>query len=113
MTLPVQVTFHGLPTSPALFDYVQKKAEKLHRLHRRITRFRVAVEAAHKHQRAGAFRVRIELGVPRDALVVGGHHAEPQEDAYAAVDAAFDEARRMLRDHAARARATRHEPRGL
>ena len=105
MTLPVQVTFHGLPTSPALFDYVQRKAEKLQRLHRRITRFRVAVEAAHKHQHAGgAFRVRIELGVPREALVVGGHRAEPQQDAYAAVDVAFDEARRMLRDHNTRTR---------
>jgi len=105
MTLPVQVTFHGLPTSPALFDYVQKKAEKLHRLHRRITRFRVAIEAPHKHQRiGGAFRVRIELGVPKEAIVVGRHGGDSQKDAYAAVDVAFDEAQRMLRDHNTRTR---------
>ncbi len=103
MALPVQITFHGLPASPALSDYVQKKTEKLSRLHDRVTHLRVAIEAPHKHSRLGsAFRVRIEIGVPREDLVVSRHHDDAaQNDAYAAVDVAFDDAERELREHSA------------
>lgn len=103
MPLSVQLTFHGLPASTSLSDYVQKKADKLARLHERITHCRVAIEAPHKHKRMGsAFRVRVDLGVPREGLVVSlPHKGETQNDAYAAVDEAFAGAQRALHDWAA------------
>ncbi len=98
--MPIQLTFHGLQPSVSLTDYVQKKADKLTKLNDRITHVRVAVEAPHRHHRIGnAFRVRIDIGIPREDVVVDRHHkGSGQDDAYAAIDVAFEDAHRALRD---------------
>ncbi len=111
--MPVQLTFHGLHPSVSLSDYVQKKAEKLSKLNERITHVRVALEAPHRHQRTGkAFRVRIDIGIPREDIVIDRHHkGSGQADAYAAIDIAFEDAARVLRDgsRVARGDVKRHE----
>lgn len=98
--MAIQLTFHGLQPSVSLNDYVQKKADKLTKLNDRITHVRVAVEAPHRHHRMGnAFRVRIDIGVPGEDVLVDHHHkGSTQTDAYAAIDEAFEDALRALRD---------------
>jgi cold shock CspA family protein len=100
MALPLQLTFHGLRHSDALEDYVKRKAEKLPRLSERITHCRVAIEVPHRRSRTTAVRVRVALGVPpRDELVIDRHHkTQTQNDAYAAIDVAFEDAVRALRE---------------
>ncbi len=102
----VQLTFHGLQPSVSLSDYVQKKADKLTKLNERITHVRVALEAPHRHHRMGnAFRVRIDIGIPREEIIIDRHHkGSGQDDAYAAIDIAFEDAARALRDESRVAR---------
>jgi putative sigma-54 modulation protein len=96
---PVQITFHGIQHSDALTDYVHKKSEKLSL--REHGHCRVAIEQPHKSSHSGnAVRVRIDLG----ALIVD---RQAEADAYAAVDAAFDDAERALREAARRERSGR------
>jgi len=101
MELPLQVSFHGLPHSDAVAEYIKKKAEKLDTFHDRITSCRVAIESPHRHQHEGRpYRVRIDIGVPGSELVVSRDVGEPSHaDPYAAIDAAFDDAQRKLKDH--------------
>jgi len=94
--VPAQITFHGIQHSEALSDYVQAKYAKLSRFEH--PHARVVIEQPHKSSHTGnAVRVRIDLG----ALIVD---REAEHDAYAAVDAAFDDAERVLREEARRQR---------
>jgi cold shock CspA family protein/ribosome-associated translation inhibitor RaiA len=102
MELPLQLTFRGLPYSDALAEYIHKKAGKLDTFYDRIMSCRVAFESLHQHKHEGRpYRIRIDVGVPGDEIVVsrdvGGI---ANEDAHAAIDAAFDAAQRRLHDHA-------------
>jgi len=102
MQLPVQVTFREMPHSDAIETYVRKRAEKLETFSARITGCHVVVESPHKHQRGGRhFRVRIDLTVPGREIVVSHAPGDDatNEDAYAAVDEAFDRLGRRLEDH--------------
>ena len=97
--VPVQITFHGVQHSDALSDYVQKKADKLSRADH--VHCHVTIEQPHKSSHTGnAVRVRIALG----AMVVT---RDSEADAYAAVDAAMDDAERTLRETARRERNSR------
>ena len=104
-----QLTFRDFPPSSALSDLVQKKADKLDEFFNSITSCRVVIEAPHRHHQHGRhYHVRIDLTVPGGELVVD---RDPEsrtmhENAYAAVEDAFDDAERMLREHA---RRVRHE----
>ena len=97
--VPAQITFHGIQHSEALADYVQSKYAKLSRFEH--PHARVVIEQPHKSSHSGnAVRVRIDLG----SLVVDRRH---DLDAYAAVDAAFDDAERALKEEARRQRSFR------
>jgi ribosomal subunit interface protein len=107
MPLPIQITFRDIPHSDAVEAYVRDRAAKLETFSGRITGCRVVVEAPHKHQKSGRhFRVRVDLTVPRGEVVVS--HAPDEnptnEDAYAAIDDAFDRVGRRLEDHVRRQR---------
>lgn len=107
MQTPMQLTFRDIEPSPAISEYVQKKVVKLDAQHARITSCRVAVEAPHRSQNHGRrYRVRVDMIVPGRELVAGTHEREGDGhvDLYAAIDDAFDEAQRVLRDHAERRR---------
>src|SRR4051794_18052596 len=100
-------TFRDFEPSDAISAYVRDKAVKLDTFYDRITAVRIAVESPHRHHHQGrAFRVRIDLVVPGGELVVGS--APPADDRHTdpfeAVDAAFDEAERVLRDFAGKRR---------
>jgi ribosomal subunit interface protein len=97
MELPLQLTFHGLPHSDAMADVIRRKADKLDTFFDRIVSCRVAVESPHRHKHEGhPYRIGIEVGVPGSEIVV----STTDPDAYAAVDAAFDDVARRLSDHA-------------
>jgi ribosomal subunit interface protein len=98
---PLQVTFHGVPHSDAIETHVRTCASKLQTFFDRMTSCRVVIEAPHKHKHSGRpYRIRIDLGVPQDEIVVsrdvGG---DASEDVHAAIDEAFDEVGRRLQDH--------------
>jgi ribosomal subunit interface protein len=102
MTLPPQITFHGVTQSDAIADYIAKRAEKLDTFYDRIQSCRVAVEAPHKHKHEGRpYRIRVDLAVPGSEIAVSrDSSAVANEDVYAAIDAAFDDAQRRLQDYA-------------
>ncbi len=107
MKLPLQVVFDNLERSPAIEARIQKKAEKLNLYCDQIMSCRVVVEAPHKHHHQGKlYRVRIEVTVPDEDLVVSRNPAQRQahEDVYVAIRDAFDAMRRQLEDYTRRRR---------
>ena len=68
----------------------------------------MAVEAPHRsHVHGKHYRVRVDMTVPGRELVAGtaSDASEGNADLYAAIDDAFDDAQRLLRDHAERLRS--------
>lgn len=107
MQLPLQITFHGLPHSDPVEQYVRTRAAKLDVLASRVTGCRVALEMPHKHAQHGEhYRVRIDLTVPGAEVVASRSPDEGKayEDLYAAIDSAFDDAGRRLQDYVRRQR---------
>jgi ribosomal subunit interface protein len=107
MTVPLQVTFRDMESTPALEEFVGKWASKLEHVYDRIERCHVLVERPHQHQRQGQnIHVRITLAVPGPDVIVSHDHAVDgsHEDAYVAIRDAFRAARRQLEDHARRLR---------
>src|SRR3989442_6536194 len=100
MQSPMQLTFRDIDPSPAISEYVQKKASKLDAHYARNTSCHVAVESPHRsHVRGKRYRVRVDVTVPGRELIAG---TSPSDDAghtdlYAAIDDAFDDAQRLLR----------------
>jgi ribosomal subunit interface protein len=110
MQLPVQVTFRELSPSPSIDQHVRRRAAKLDTFYDRIMSCRVVVEVPHRHHRHGQrYHVRIDMTVPGKELVVG--RTPPlslsHEDVNAAIDAAFDDAERMVEEHSRRLRDER------
>lgn len=107
MTIPLQITFRDLPSSPAVEARIRERAEQLEHVFGRVTSCRVVVEGRHRPQRAGkVFHLRVELALPGKIVAVGNGPAElhAHDDVFVAVRAAFDSARRQLDQHAQRRR---------
>ena len=105
MVIPVQITFRALQHSPARDAYVKTRAAKLEAFGV-LTRCRVLVEVLHRHHRRGKrFHVRIEMTLRGGELVVSRNPVNIEhEDVYACIDAAFDDAQRILQDFVRRRR---------
>jgi ribosomal subunit interface protein len=98
--VPLQVTFRGFPPSDAIKERVREHADKLSTFHTHITGCRVAIESpGHHHKHGQHYRVRVDVSVPGAEIVVGGDADPSYADAYAAVDGAFRDAARVLREH--------------
>ena len=102
MQLPLQITFRHMDPSDAVAARIQERAAELERFFDRIISCRVVVECRHpRRQQGNLFRVRVDLKVPGNEIVVGrdpaAHHAH--EDVHVAIRDAFDAARRLLEDH--------------
>ncbi len=106
MKKTVQLSWHHVRPSEAVARRVREKAERLERFYDRIIGCTVTLEAPSRHHRQSGpqYRVRIELSVPGGRLVVGRDPVKTRThaDLYAAVNAAFREARRRLQDHTRR-----------
>ena len=99
MELVSKVSFRGVEPSEAVEARVRDRVARLPRLHDRIERCEVVVEAPHHHKHKGElYCVRIRMHVPGQALIID--HAGPKdqahEDVYIAVRDAFDAAERRL-----------------
>jgi len=96
------MTFRGFEPTPALEEYVRRRAAKLDRFCDRLSGTNVNLERPHAHKHRGRhFHVRIALAVPGTTLVVARtRERDPSSiDLYAAIDAAFDDAGRVLQDY--------------
>ena len=101
MNSTLQITFRDIPPSEAIDSYVRRRAEKLETTEGRLVACHVAIEAPHRHKHHGRhYRVRVDVSVPGAALVVDRNPDESRdnEDVYAAIDQAFDNAVRRLRE---------------
>lgn len=104
MQLPLQVTLRDISPSAAVEDYIRERAAKLDAFYEKIMSCRVVVEAPVRHHRKGGpYKVRIDLTVPGDELVV---NRQSDDDLYVAIREAFDAARRRLEDYARRQRGS-------
>ncbi len=116
MQIPIELSFRGMESSPAIAAEVRERAAKLERFFPRITSCRVIVEAAHhRHVKGTVYHVRVDITVP-GREIVAEREPEPQrfqEDVYVAIRDAFDEARRELQDYARvrRGEVKAHAPR--
>jgi ribosome-associated translation inhibitor RaiA len=91
--------------SPAVEEQIQRWVDRLEKTFDRLVRCEVMIEQPHRHNRKGnTFRVRVELTVPGDTLVVsrdtGLDHTH--ENVYVALSDSFRAARRRLRHFAQR-----------
>lgn len=109
MIIPLQITWRDVDRSAAVENDIRAKARKLDHFYEHIVSCRVLVEASHRHHHKGnLYRIRIEIEVPDDEIVVTRDPAEnhAHEDIYVAVRDAFDAARRQLQDYV---RIRRHD----
>jgi cold shock CspA family protein len=131
MALAPQITFRNMESSSRLEEAVLREATRLERFFPRTVSCRVAIEGPPRAEFGGLYRVRIELGVPGEELVVehirtlhktlraeeavhvtkGSEPDRGRRDAQLAVREAFHEMRRRLQDYARRMRGDtkRHE----
>lgn len=104
MELPLQITFHRLERSDAIAAKAGERAQKLVKYFDGIQSCRVAIEVPHHHHAKGnQFRVRVEVSVPGQQLVVtrGPGEDGSYTDVYVAIRDAFDAMRRQLEDYTA------------
>lgn len=135
MTLAPQITFRNMESSPKLEAAVLREASQLDRFFPRIMSCRVAIEGPRREEFGGLYRVRIDLGVPGEELVVeqnptlhktlqtreAMHKTKEDEphrerrDPQRAIHEAFHEMRRRLQDYARRKRGDtkQHEARSV
>jgi ribosomal subunit interface protein len=98
MQIPLQVSFHGVGHSDALYNSIRERAEKLERYYAHIVSCRVALELGDRHKRKGKqYAARIDIKVPGGEIAVTHEH---DEDVQIALRDAFDAARRRLEDYA-------------
>lgn len=109
--MTIQLTFRDFPPSDSIREAVERRAEKLLARATNAVTARVTLSAPHHHHHHGhAYRVAIDLVMPGEEIVVSPRDGAPgHENLYAAIDDAFADAERQLREHAhARRNACRH-----
>jgi cold shock CspA family protein len=98
-----QISFQNMDPSPAVEARVREKIAELEKFYPRITGCSVVINAPHRSGHKGrTYDIRIRLDVPGKEMAVtrdpGVDHAH--EDVYVAIRDSFDQARRILEDHA-------------
>jgi ribosome-associated translation inhibitor RaiA/cold shock CspA family protein len=103
METPLEITFHNLPSSPAVEADIQKRVAKLEKINDGIISCRVSVESLHnQHKTGNTYEVHIELHLPGKTLVVSRepHHIKENHargDVLTSVRDAFKAAEAQLR----------------
>jgi ribosome-associated translation inhibitor RaiA/cold shock CspA family protein len=98
---PLQISYKGLASSPALDELIRERVAELERLHSRIVGCRVVVEVPHRGAESAKvpIGVTVEVEVPNRSLVIGKDFQERHEakrDHAAPLNAAFDAVERQL-----------------
>jgi ribosomal subunit interface protein len=98
--MDIHLTFRDFEPSDAVRFHVEKRAARALAPYDRVVATRVILARPH-HQRGSAFRVTIDVVLPRDEVVVSQRDAATgHTDLHAAIDDAFDDLERQLREHA-------------
>ncbi|MGB9465229.1 MAG: HPF/RaiA family ribosome-associated protein [Candidatus Acidiferrum sp.] len=125
MQTPLQMTFRNMKPSASIEEWIRSEADKLDSFYNRVMGCRVAIEMPHRHhKKGGSYRIRIDLTVPGEEIVVKREpslrqraqqlgetsikkHLEtktPHKDLRIAINDAFKAAGRQLQDYARRQR---------
>lgn len=100
-TIP-EIHFHGIEKSEAIGERVREKVSKLEKHCGRMTRCRVVLEAPHRSpQRPKAYKIKIEISLPRRQPIVVCHEREgshAHEELPLAIRDAFEAALRKVDD---------------
>ncbi|MBO0764706.1 MAG: HPF/RaiA family ribosome-associated protein [Hyphomicrobiaceae bacterium] len=101
MRTPLRITYKSTETSPAFDALIHERADRLERLHPRITGCRVVVEVPYRKSGTGkvALAVDVEVDVPSRNTVVGKDveaRREKKEDHTITINRAFDAVERQL-----------------
>jgi ribosomal subunit interface protein len=103
MDEPLEIAFHGIPSSEAVEAAIRERFAKLEKHYDRLVACRVSVEALHRQHRTGnLFEVHIDMLVPGAELVVSKPPQKAKEryanpDVYVSIREAFDAAERQLK----------------
>ena len=103
----LQITFRGMPTSPAIELLIQERAQRLARVSPLIHRCHVVVEQPHRHHHKGrTYSVRLNVVTAADDVVVirESDEAQSHEPLQHTIRDAFDAAARQLEGRLARRR---------
>ncbi len=109
MTIPVQITFRHMESSPAVETRVRELADHLGVFSDRILGCRVVVDSPHRHHHQGKiFNVKVQLALPGEDVVVDMERPDRDghEDVYVVLRDAFEAAERQLKQRMA---SLRHE----
>jgi ribosome-associated translation inhibitor RaiA len=97
-----EIHFHGIEKSEAIEDRVREKVSKLEKHCGRMSRCRVVLEAPHRSpQRPKAYKIKIEISLPRRQPIVVCHEREgshAHEELPLAIRDAFEAALRKVDD---------------
>lgn len=100
MERPLQITFRGMDSSPALEALIRERVARLETLYPRLTGCRVVVEVPYRSESAKVpIAISVEADVPGAGLILGKDEAErhaAKEDHTAAVNNAFEAVERQL-----------------
>ena len=103
MEIPLEITFHNMPTSQSLSADIRKRVAKLEKFYCRLISCRVSIEARSKqHRKGNVYEVHVEMHAPHGRLVVSRepHHVKERyarPDVRASVRDAFKAAEEQLR----------------
>lgn len=101
MQVPLEISFHGIESSPAVEELVRGHAAQLDRISDNLNSCRVALERPHESPTTGSpWRVRIDMRLsPGHELVVDRHEGDGtvNEELYDAVNDAFHKATRQVK----------------
>ncbi len=104
MTIPVQITFRHMESSPAVETRVRELTDHLGVFSDRILGCRVVVDSPHRHHHQGkVFNVKVQLALPGEDVVVDMERPDRDghEDVYVVLRDAFDAAERQLKQRMA------------
>ncbi len=108
MQSPLLIEFDGLSPSLAVEEKVKGCVAHLEKVCPHVVSCRVVVELQnHKHRKGNQFRVRVEVGLPGEHLVVNREPREKngQNDVFVAVRDAFSAVERQALEHMRRIRS--------
>lgn len=110
MDVPLEIGFHNMDASEFAEARIRERVAKLEKLYDRLISCRVVIEAPHRqHQKGNLYRVRIDMSVPGDEIVVSREPHRAKEryadpDVYTVIRDAFDVAERRLKEFKQRQR---------
>lgn len=103
MSFPINITYHGLPPSPALSADIHERALKLARFAPRLQSCQITVRRSERrHQKGNRFLVTVQATMPGAEFKAGriSDANQTHQDVYVAAHDAMDALRRQFEDFA-------------